>query len=94
MKETKNVSTKEVKKMFDLCRQYDVFEPWLKENGYTIEDLPLAAKNEDGESVIIESGGTDERGKVIWRISTLQSNRWMRVNYYYYDGYIEETYER
>lgn len=90
----KNVSTNEVKKMYDLCRQYDVFKPWLTENGYAIEDLPLAAENEDGEAVILQIAGTDERGDPIFEMTTAQSNGWLRINYYYRDGTVEETYKR
>ena len=89
-------STKEVKRMFDLCRQYDVYEPWLKDNGFSLEDLPLVAENETGERVIIEAE-RDENGNPIWKISTLQEgnkyHNWIRVNYYYEDGTVEELYE-
>ena len=85
-------STREVTKMFDLGRQYDVFEPWLKENGFSIEDLPLTAKTELGEDVIVEAWRDDD-GKLVWKISTLQKNRWYRVNVYYDDGTVEELYE-
>ena len=86
------VSTKEIKQELKLSGQYRVFERWLKANGYSTEDLPLAAETEDGEDVIVEAEH-DEDG-LVWKISTLQKNGWMRINYYYKDGTIEETYSR
>ena len=86
------ISTKEITKMFDLGRQYDVYAPWLKANGYTTEDLPLHAKTEHGEDVIVEATH-DENGKIVWKITTVQKNRWYRINYYYDDGTVEELYE-
>lgn len=83
-------STTKVKRMFDLCRQYDVYEPWLKENGFTLQDLPLTAKTEDGEDVIVEA--LEQDGEVVWKITTVQSNNWLRTNYYYEDGTVEELY--
>jgi len=84
--------TKDVMKKFDLCRQYDVFEVWLKECGFSIDDLPLSAKTETGEDVIVEATRDDD-GKIVWKISTMQKNDWIRVNYYYDDGLVEELYE-
>lgn len=85
-------STTEITRLFDLGRQYDVFEPWLKENGRSIEDLPLSAETEDGEYVIVEAFEQD--GDIVWHISTVQSNNWVRINNYYRDGTVEEYYER
>lgn len=88
------VSTNEIKKKYGLCVQYSIYEPWLKENGFNIENLPLAAKTEDGEDVIIENGGFDDDGNIIWRISTFQTNGWTAIREYYKDGTITETFER
>jgi hypothetical protein len=85
-------STREIKRRFDLCRQYDVFEPWLFECGFSWEDLPLTAKTETGEDVIVDAFSQDD--KIVWQISTLQGNGWIRVNLYYEDGTVEELYER
>lgn len=50
--------------------------------------LPLMAENENGETVIVE------RGTSCIIVTTLQPNDWCRVNEYYPDGTITETYER
>lgn len=86
-------STTEIKKMYDLGFQYDVFEPWLKANGFELENLPLTAETEDGENVIVEAY-RDENGELVWKISTLQDNGWMRINIYYSDHTVEELYKR
>ena len=86
-------STLEVKKMYDLGRQYDVIGPWLKENGCTINDLPLSAKNDSGEDVIVEAQ-IDENGDPIWKITTIQKNEWSRINFYHRDGTVEEMYSK
>lgn len=88
-----DVSTTEVRKKFDFSRQYDVFEKWLEENGKTLEDLPLSAVDEDGNDVIVNAYTTKEEG-IVWRISTIQKNNWIRVDIYYSDGTVEEFYER
>lgn len=89
-----NNSTTAVRKKYDLYRQYDVFLPWLHENGLSMKELPVAAKTETGEIILVEVNGRDDDGHWIWKISTLQSNGVFLVNYYYYDGTVEETYER
>lgn len=86
-------STIDVRKKFDLYRQYDVYEPWLKENGFTLNDLPLSAKTDCGEDVIIEAERDDD-GNIIWKISTFQDNGWLRINRYHNDGTVEESYEK
>ena len=89
-----NISTTDVKKKFDLHHQYDVFLPWLHENGVSMRDLPVTAQTETGETVIVEVNGRDDDGHWIWRISTLQENGWIRVNNYYYDGTVDEMFEK
>ena len=54
--------------------------------------LPLNAENECGESVIIERGHNGDLA--YYKLSTFQSNDWVRINCYYEDGSIDETYER
>lgn len=54
--------------------------------------LPLMAENEDGERVIIEKGNNGELE--YYQLSTFQSNDWVRINRYYIDGSIDETYDR
>ena len=55
-------------------------------------ELPLWAKNENGELVIIEERISD--GIPFYRLTTVQNNNWCRINCYYADGTINETYER
>lgn len=50
--------------------------------------LPLSAENENGEYVIIEGGEN------CYRVTTAQNNNWCRINEYYADGTITETFER
>ena len=55
-------------------------------------EFPITAKNEDGENVIIEIGYVD--GEMLFTLTTAQSNGWMRINTYWSDGTIEETYKK
>jgi hypothetical protein len=50
--------------------------------------LPLSAETDTGEWVIIE-GGDD-----YYQLTTVQNNGWCRINEFYEDGTITETYER
>ena len=54
--------------------------------------LPLMAENESGERVIVEKGHNGDLE--YYQLSTFQSNDWIRINCYYEDGSIDETYER
>ena len=56
-------------------------------------ELPLSAKNENGELVIIEERFSEE-GNPYYKLTTVQNNNWCRINCYYADGTINETYER
>ena len=88
-------STKEIMKLYGYSKQYDTIEPWLKENGYTINDLPLTAMAETGEDVIIEHDGLDaDENAIVWKLTYLQENGWARVNHLYKDGTVEESYHR
>lgn len=55
-------------------------------------ETPCNGKNESGEDVII-TYGTDEAGPY-YRVSTSQSNGWLKVNTYYESGDQTETYEK
>lgn len=44
--------------------------------------------NENNDNIIVEIA------KDYFKTTTMQSNNWARVNYYYLDGTVEETYER
>lgn len=56
------------------------------------KNLPATAVNQDDENVIVsdESQGTER----VFRLDTMQKNDWIRINWYYPDGSIDETYER
>ena len=54
--------------------------------------LPLTAKNEDNEVVIIEGGASE--GERFFRVTTVQHNNWCRINTYWEYGTIEETYKK
>lgn len=91
---SKATSTESVMRLFDLGRQYDVYQPWLEANGFTIDDLPLSASTEDGERCLVEAIKDGDTGDIIWKISTFQKNGWTRIHFYYKDGSVEETYEK
>lgn len=55
-------------------------------------ELPLTYTNEDNEEVIIERG-RDDNGN-FYCLTTVQKNNWCRINHYYEDGTITETYEK
>ena len=54
--------------------------------------LPLTAENEDKERVIIEKLHNGDME--YYQLSTFQGNGWVRINRYYEDGSIDETYEK
>ncbi len=54
--------------------------------------LPFVAENEDKERVVIEKRNSG--GRSYYKLSTFQSNDWVRINRYYEDGSFDETYER
>lgn len=67
---------------------YDSIKMMLE--GYA---TPRTATNGNGESVIIErifDSGNDN----CYRVTTAQNNGWCRINEYYADGTISETYDR
>ena len=68
---------------------YESIKKQIAESG---EELPISAKNENGELVIIEERISD--GIPFYRLTTVQNNNWCRINCYYADGTIDETYER
>ena len=68
---------------------YESIKNHIAESG---GELPLSAKNENGELVIIEERISD--GISFYRLTTVQDNNWCRINCYYADGTIDETYER
>lgn len=50
--------------------------------------LPLVGKNEEGETVMAEVLHQ------FLKMTTYQSNGWIRINYFYPDGTIEEMFDR
>lgn len=65
---------------------YDTINELIKK--YGAKGQFITGKNEDGESIII----TIYSNRVVTK--TLQKNNWMRINTYWEDGNIDETYER
>lgn len=55
------------------------------------EDFPVAGLNENGERVIIDRYDGDES---YFKVTTYQNNDWIRINYFYKDGSVDEIYER
>lgn len=58
------------------------------------DELFIGATTETGERQVIECFGADEDGYPVYQVSTFQSNGWTRINWYYRDGTVEETFER
>lgn len=52
------------------------------------KSLPLSAENSDDEYVVIEGN------EKCYILTTLQQNGWCRINEYYPDGTVTETYEK
>lgn len=59
---------------------------------FTDDDFPIGATNQYNEPVIITKGERD--GERFFKTMTAQNNDWLRINYYYEDGRIEELYEK
>lgn len=59
---------------------------------FSLSDYPLGGINENGEHLIIDRyDGEDEK---YFKVTTFQDNDWIRINYYYKGGRVEEIYER
>lgn len=56
-----------------------------------IYGFPVAGTNEYGENVMIEHYDGDEP---YFKVTTFQSNEWIRINYFYKGGNVDEIYER
>lgn len=54
--------------------------------------FPLSGTNADGDNIIIEEGSSDNIH--YYRVETYQKNDWVRINYYYENGEIEETFDK
>lgn len=57
-----------------------------------INSFPCTGTDKDGNEVIIEAG-SDDNGR-FYRLTTVQTNDWLRINTYYQDGTITETYKK
>lgn len=55
-------------------------------------NLSATAINDNGESVVISTEPFE--GSYCYRLDTCQHNGWIRTNYYYEDGSIDELFER
>ncbi len=55
-------------------------------------NLPATAINDNGESVVISTEPFE--GSYCYRLDTCQHNGWIRTNYYYGDGSVDELFER
>lgn len=55
------------------------------------ENFPVVGTNEYGENVMIERYDGDEP---YFKVTTFQSNEWIRINYFYKSGNVDEIYER
>lgn len=62
-------------------------------NFMNLHESPCIAENENGETVIIERF-KDDNNEYFYRMQTAQKNDWLRINEYYADGTVTETYER
>lgn len=56
------------------------------------KQLPIFAKNENGENLVIERGREDDRH--FYKTMTAQKNGWTRINVYYDDGSSDELFTR
>lgn len=55
------------------------------------KDFPVAGTNEYGENVMIEHYDGDWP---YFKVTTFQSNDWVRINYFYQNGDVDEIYEK
>ena len=55
------------------------------------EEFPVVGTNEYGENVMIERYDGSEP---CFKVTTFQSNDWVRINFVYQDGTVDEFYER
>lgn len=54
------------------------------------ELLPITAVNENNENIVIEEG--KEESLHFYVITTAQNNGYLRINHYYEDGTVTETF--
>ena len=66
------------------------FEEMTKD--FTDNDFPLGGTNDNNEPIIISKGEMD--GEKFFKTMTAQHNNWLRINYYFEDGRIEELFEK
>lgn len=68
---------------------YEELKEKIESEGHS---LPVTAENENGELVIIEEGVDDDVH--YYKTTTAQNNDWCRINCFYADGTVTETFER
>ena len=76
---------REIARNFNPSNQLEI--SWLC-YWHKIFDMPLVGENEGGETVMVEPT------KDFVRVTTYQSNGWIRVSDYGTDGYVTESYTR
>lgn len=64
---------------------------WLELFGLNANDLPAVGTNENDEAISICFVDIDGEKVIKW--TTYQDNGWVRINYYWNDGTVEEMYE-
>lgn len=67
---------------------YNEIKEKLKKDGF---DCPCNGTDNDGNMIIISEGSCD--GNHYYEVHTVQKNNWIRVNCYYEDGSVDETFE-
>lgn len=72
--------------------EYKNIQNRIRELGFTDSDLPIMGTNEEHDVIIISKGSVD--GNDYYEIQTAQKNNWVRINCYYADGQVDETFER
>lgn len=55
--------------------------------------FPLSGTSDKGEPIIVEEGRTED-GEHYYRVEIAQDNDWIRVEEYYSDGTVTESYEK
>lgn len=55
-------------------------------------ELPCAAENDSGETVIIEAYRRSD--ETIYSVTTAQNNGWLMTHTYYADGTVEEEFKK
>lgn len=68
---------------------FDSIKKFIESSGCS---TPCSYVNQEGENEVVVEGA-DEVGR-FFKITTTQTNGWLRIDTYYEDGTIEETYRK